>query len=65
MATRARCLRLPGPAFERLGDELSPNLWAELVGYASPVMTLNVYGHVAEDSLAEAAGRLNSLATGS
>ena len=38
---------------------------AKLVGHASPVMTLNVYGHVAEDSLAEAAGRLNALATGS
>lgn len=38
---------------------------AKLVGHASPVMTLNVYGHVAEDSLAEAAGRLNALAAGS
>jgi integrase len=38
---------------------------AKLVGHASPVMTLNVYGHVAEDSLAEAAGRLNDLAAGS
>jgi integrase len=34
---------------------------AKLVGHASPVMTLNVYGHVANDSLQEAAGRLNDL----
>jgi integrase len=34
---------------------------AKLVGHASPVMTLNVYGHVAADSLQEAAGRLNNL----
>jgi integrase len=38
---------------------------AKLVGHASPVMTLNVYGPVAADSLAEAAGRLNALALGS
>jgi len=34
---------------------------AKLLGHASPVMTLNVYGHVANDSLQEAAGRLNRL----
>lgn len=39
---------------------------AKLVGHASPLTTLNVYGHVANDSLQEAAGRLNDLwATGS
>lgn len=34
---------------------------AKLVGHASPVMTLSVYGHVAVDSLQEAAGRLNAF----
>ena len=34
---------------------------AKLAGHASPVMTLNVYGHVASDSLQEAARRLDGL----
>jgi integrase len=34
---------------------------AKLAGHASPVMTLNTYGHVATDSLQEAAAMLNGL----
>lgn len=34
---------------------------AKLVGHASPIMVMNTYGHVANDTLQEAAGRLNDL----
>lgn len=38
---------------------------AKLLGHSSPAVTMAVYAHLAEDSLAEAAGRLNDLAVGS
>jgi integrase len=34
---------------------------AKLAGHASPVMTLNVYGHIANDSLQDAAAKLNGM----
>lgn len=34
---------------------------ANLLGHTNAVMTLKVYGHVANDSLQESAARLNGL----